>query len=95
VTTRDQERIALAFARDLKRAGIEASVRAVDAVQFDQRRLSFDFDMIQNRWTSRCRPATNSRSIGEAKPRTFTAREITWAQKTRYRRPDRGIAGGA
>src|SRR3984957_19513558 len=50
VTTRDQERIALAFARDLKRAGIEASVRAVDAVQFDQRRLGFDFDMIQNRW---------------------------------------------
>jgi len=25
-------------------------VRAVDAVQFDQRRLGFDFDMIQNRW---------------------------------------------
>jgi peptide/nickel transport system substrate-binding protein len=49
VTTRDQERIALAFSRDLKRAGIEARVRAVDAVQFDQRRLSFDFDMIQYR----------------------------------------------
>ncbi len=39
VTTRDQERIALAFQRDLKRAGIEPSVRAVDPVQFDQRRL--------------------------------------------------------
>src|SRR5258706_8449686 len=50
VTTRDQERIALAYMRDLKRAGIEASVRAVDAVQFDQRRLGFEFDMIQNRW---------------------------------------------
>src|SRR6201996_7457221 len=49
VTTRDQERIALAYARDLKRAGITASVRTVDAVQFDQRRLGFDFDMIQNR----------------------------------------------
>ena len=48
-TTRDQERIALAYARDLKRAGISASVRVVDAVQFDQRRLGFDFDMIQNR----------------------------------------------
>jgi peptide/nickel transport system substrate-binding protein len=56
VTTRDQERIALAFARDLKRAGIEASVRAVDAVQFDQRRLSFDFDMIQNRWDQSLSP---------------------------------------
>jgi peptide/nickel transport system substrate-binding protein len=56
VTTRDQERIALAFARDLKRAGIEISVRAVDAVQFDQRRLSFDFDMIQNRWDQSLSP---------------------------------------
>ncbi|HEX7930827.1 MAG TPA: extracellular solute-binding protein, partial [Sphingomicrobium sp.] len=45
VTTRDQERIALAYSRDLKRAGIEASVRAVDPVQFDQRRLGYEFDM--------------------------------------------------
>jgi peptide/nickel transport system substrate-binding protein len=56
VTTRDQERIALAFARNLKRAGIEISVRAVDGVQFDQRRLSFDFDMIQNRWDQSLSP---------------------------------------
>jgi peptide/nickel transport system substrate-binding protein len=49
VTTRDQERIALAYSRDLKRAGINVAIRAVDAVQFDQRRLSFDFDMIQYR----------------------------------------------
>jgi peptide/nickel transport system substrate-binding protein len=55
-TTRDQERIALAYARDLKRAGIAVSVRAVDAVQFDQRRLSFDFDMIQNRWDQSLSP---------------------------------------
>lgn len=55
-TTRDQERIALAFARDLKRAGIAVSVRAVDAVQFDQRRLAFDFDMIQNRWDQSLSP---------------------------------------
>jgi peptide/nickel transport system substrate-binding protein len=56
VTTRDQERIALAYIRDLKRAGIEASVRAVDAVQFDQRRLGFEFDMIQNRWDQSLSP---------------------------------------
>jgi peptide/nickel transport system substrate-binding protein len=56
VTTRDQERIALAFQRDLKRAGIEAAVRAVDGVQFDQRRLAFDFDMIQNRWDQSLSP---------------------------------------
>ncbi len=56
VTTRDQERIALAYMRDLKRAGIDASVRAVDAVQFDQRRLAFEFDMIQNRWDQSLSP---------------------------------------
>lgn len=56
VTTRDQERIALAYARDLKRAGIEVSVRAVDAVQFDQRRLGYEFDMIQNRWDQSLSP---------------------------------------
>lgn len=56
VTTRDQERVALAYQRDLKRAGIAVSVRAVDAVQFDQRRLSFEFDMIQNRWDQSLSP---------------------------------------
>ena len=56
VTTRDQERIALAFKRDLRRAGIEMAVRAVDGVQFDQRRLAFDFDMIQNRWDQSLSP---------------------------------------
>jgi peptide/nickel transport system substrate-binding protein len=55
-TTRDQERIALAYARDLKRAGIEATVRAVDPVQFDQRRLGYEFDMIQNRWDQSLSP---------------------------------------
>jgi peptide/nickel transport system substrate-binding protein len=56
VTTRDQERIALAFAGNVKRAGIEARVRLVDPVQFDQRRLDFDFDMIQNRWDQSLSP---------------------------------------
>lgn len=56
VTTRDQERIALAFQRDLKRAGIEPTVRSVDPVQFDQRRLGFEFDMIQNRWDQSLSP---------------------------------------
>ena len=56
VTTRDQERIALAYQRDVKRAGIAINVRLVDPVQFDQRRLSFDFDMIQNRWDQSLSP---------------------------------------
>ena len=50
VTTRDQERLALQYAQNVKRAGITADVRSVDATQYEQRRLIYDFDMIQNRW---------------------------------------------
>src|SRR5262249_53342896 len=56
VVTSDQERIALNFADNLKRAGIQATVRAVDAVQFDQRRLGYEFDMIPNRWDQSLSP---------------------------------------
>jgi peptide/nickel transport system substrate-binding protein len=56
VTTRDQERIALTYARDLKRAGIIATIRAVDGVQFDQRRINYEFDMLPNRWDNSLSP---------------------------------------
>lgn len=55
-TTKEQERLALAFSRDLKRAGIDARVRVVDAVQFDRRRLTFDFDMMEYRWDQSLSP---------------------------------------
>jgi peptide/nickel transport system substrate-binding protein len=55
-TTRDQERIALAYSRDLKRAGIDATVRVVDPVQLDQRRLGYEFDMIESRWDQSLSP---------------------------------------
>ena len=56
VTARDEERLALLFAQSLKRAGIAARVRMVDAVQYEGRRLSYDFDMIQNRWDQSLSP---------------------------------------
>ena len=56
VTNRDDERLALAFASNLARAGIDAQARLVDAVQYDQRRISFDFDMIQYRWEESLSP---------------------------------------
>jgi len=56
VTTRDQERLALAFQSNLKRAGIDARVRTVDAVQYDRRRLTYDFDMIHNIWDQSLSP---------------------------------------
>ena len=40
------ERIALPFVQNLKRLGVEASVRTVDDSQYQQRIQTFDFDMI-------------------------------------------------
>ncbi len=56
VVDRDQERLALLYAKQLQRAGIEASVRNVDAVQFDRRKTTYDFDMIENRWDQSLSP---------------------------------------
>jgi len=53
---RDEERLALLFASQLKRAGIAAQVRLVDAVQYEARRIAFDFDMIQSRWDQSLSP---------------------------------------
>jgi peptide/nickel transport system substrate-binding protein len=55
-STRDQERLALAYQRTLRRAGIDARVRSVDATQFEHRRIGFDFDMMQYRWEQSLSP---------------------------------------
>ncbi len=62
VTDRDDERLALAFATMLARAGIVAHIRLVDAVQYEQRLVSFDFDMIEYRWDELLSPG-NEQSI--------------------------------
>jgi peptide/nickel transport system substrate-binding protein len=56
VAEKDQERLAIAFSQSLKRAGIDLRIRLVDAVQYDRRRNSFDFDMIQYRWDQSLSP---------------------------------------
>jgi peptide/nickel transport system substrate-binding protein len=55
-TTREQERLALAFSRSLKRAGITAQVRNVDGSQFEHRLLTFDFDMTEYHWEQSLSP---------------------------------------
>jgi peptide/nickel transport system substrate-binding protein len=59
VTTRDKERLALAFARDLKRAGITAAVRLLDATQYQQRIQTFDYDMIIHWWPQSLSPGND------------------------------------
>ena len=44
------EKIALAFIRNLERLGVEARVRTVDTAQYQYRRNVYDFDMIVYRW---------------------------------------------
>jgi len=56
VTAKDEERLALAFAHHLQRAGIQARVRTVDAVQYEQRRQTFDFDMLRYQWSESLSP---------------------------------------
>jgi peptide/nickel transport system substrate-binding protein len=53
---RDEEKLALLFAGQLKRAGIAVTVRLVDAVQYEARRIGFDFDMLQSRWDQSLSP---------------------------------------
>jgi peptide/nickel transport system substrate-binding protein len=48
--TRAQERLLLTYARALKQVGIEARIRQVDGAQYQQRKQTYDFDMIQYFW---------------------------------------------
>ncbi|HEU5017710.1 MAG TPA: extracellular solute-binding protein, partial [Pseudolabrys sp.] len=55
-STRQEQRLALAFSQNLRRAGIDARVRNVDATQLEQRRMRFDFDMMQYHWEQSLSP---------------------------------------
>lgn len=55
-TTSGQERLLLSYARELKKIGIEARIRQVDAAQYQRRRQDYDFDMIQNFWYASLSP---------------------------------------
>ena len=54
--TREQERVALAYARTLKLAGIDARVRSRRRHAIRGRRIAFDFDMMEYRWEQSLSP---------------------------------------
>ena len=56
VSAKEGERLAMLFAQNLKRAGITAQVRSAEAMQYDGRKLAFDFDMIEGRWDQSLSP---------------------------------------
>jgi peptide/nickel transport system substrate-binding protein len=55
-TTRDQQRLMLAYASTLRQTGIDAQVRMVDSAQFQRRATSFDYDMMLAGWGSSLSP---------------------------------------
>lgn len=48
--SRAEERLLLTYARALKQVGIDARIRQVDSAQYQRRKQTYDFDMIQYDW---------------------------------------------
>ena len=61
------EKIALEFTRDLKKAGIDARVRTVDNAQFVGRLDDYDFDVVGHRWINSLSPGNEQVNYWGAK----------------------------
>ena len=61
VKSREEERLALAYARNLARIGVAANVRLVDDVQFERRRTRFDFVVAPGTWAASPSPGNEQR----------------------------------
>ncbi len=55
-SSREQERLMIAYAQSLRDIGISAQVRLIDSAQFQRRTTSFDFDMMPALWASSLSP---------------------------------------
>jgi microcin C transport system substrate-binding protein len=64
------ERIALPFAKNLERLGIEARVRTVDAAQYQKRVEEFDYDMIVDVFGESLSPGNEQRDYWGSKAAT-------------------------
>ena len=61
------ERIVLPYIRNLRRIGIQASVRTVDSAQYERRVKSFDFDIIVAGWGQSLSPGNEQRNYWGSK----------------------------
>ncbi len=57
------ERIVLPFVGNLKRLGIEATVRTVDSAQYENRVRNFDFDLLVQSWGQSLSPGNEQRDF--------------------------------
>lgn len=58
IGTPDDEKVALAFVRSLKKLGIEPRVRVLDAAAFTARLNDYDYDIVLHHWLSTLSPGT-------------------------------------
>ncbi|MEZ5873634.1 MAG: extracellular solute-binding protein [Hyphomicrobiales bacterium] len=93
--TRAQERLLLTYAR-LETGGIDAQIRQVDSAQYQRRKQTYDFDMIQYFWPVSLSPG-NEQSFRWGK-RSGGNRRVVQLSRRRERgrgRHDCGVAQGA
>lgn len=55
-TSKEQERLALAYRRVLERIGITMDIRTIDSAQYWERRKTMDFDMMKMSWSASLSP---------------------------------------
>ncbi len=58
LSVREDEKIALAYTRNLEKLGIAIKIRVPDATNFSQRLNEYDFDMVLHYWLSTLSPGT-------------------------------------
>ncbi len=73
------ERIVLPFTKNLKRLGVEATVRTVDTAQYQRRLDTYDFDMTITTWRQSLSPGNEQRDF--------------WGSKTADIQGSRNLAG--
>nr|WP_321457071.1 extracellular solute-binding protein [uncultured Cohaesibacter sp.] len=61
-TTKEEERLALVYARVLERLGIKMEIRTVDSAQYWERRKTMDFDMMKMSWSASLSPGNEQMS---------------------------------
>ena len=71
----------------LKRAGIDAHVRNVDATQYERRRIAFDFDMMKYHWDQSLSPGNEQLFYWGSAAADDRAAATTWASSRRRSTP--------
>ena len=61
-TSKEEERLALVYARVLERLGIKMDIRTVDSAQYWERRKTMDFDMMKMSWSASLSPGNEQMS---------------------------------